>query len=135
MAKKKHPETSFEAYHRLTSGHLNSHYGKIIKAFEVLGSATADKIAEYTGLDHVQVNRRFVELRRMDMIYNTKLKLPTRRGTNAFVHTLATKGKIIEHQTEKAPAGESVSDFYKNIKKIRDGIPKNNPQQIINFVD
>lgn len=119
MAKKRDiPETSKEAYNKLTVAQIDAHYAKIIAAFEVLETATADKIAEYIGMEHAQVNRRFNELRLKGIIHNTGFKLPTRRGRNAFVHTLSVKGTTVEAKPEKAMPGESVSDISKNITKI-----------------
>lgn len=90
--KQKQPDTSLAAYRQLTKEQKDRHHARIISAFEVLGQATADKIAEFTGLDHVQVNRRFCELVRDEKIISTKMKLPTRRGRDAFVYTLCTTG-------------------------------------------
>lgn len=130
MKKKKMPETSLEAYQRLTPEQVTAHHQKIIKAFVVLGSATADKIAEHTGIEHVQVNRRFHELRKLDLIYNTGMKSPTRKGRNAFVHTLKGKGVIVEKRKPEKQSGIAATDHAKEIIKLSESIKKNPPKYV-----
>lgn len=119
MSERKNPPTSLAAYRELTKEQKDRHHARIISAFEVLGQATADKIAEYTGMDHVQVNRRFSELARDQKIINTKLKAPTRRGRDAFVWVLNIPGVKTDNEAKEFNGykkGEKTSsDFSKEL--------------------
>lgn len=118
MSKKsKPPETSLEAYRALHPEHLAEHYKKIIKALEILGTATAEQIAKHLTLEHVQITRRMSELEKMELVYKPGTKAATKSGRQAFNWCLKQKGQTIEKKTEKAPVGKSVSDYSKEILK------------------
>lgn len=85
MPERKNPVTSLAAYKNLHQEQKDAHYKKITDALRVLGSGTADGISEYLKMEHVQINRRMIELERDQKIYKSGLQKPTRRGRNAFV--------------------------------------------------
>lgn len=92
MPQRKNPQTSLEAYWALPPEQVSTHHSKIISAIRSLGgAATADMVAQKTGMQHVQINRRFIELAREEKIVNTKKKKLTRSGRNAFVFRLLNK--------------------------------------------
>lgn len=106
------PDTSKSAFKEAKKGLISGHKSKILAAFERLGSSTADEISAYLGLDHVQINRRFVELAEDEKIYNTQLKRPTRRGRDAFVWSLVAGIKTDNETKNLYTAGQKASSDY-----------------------
>lgn len=119
--KRKNPDTSLSAYKSAKLGLIEGHKKIILAAFERLGSATADQIAEYTGMDHVQINRRFVDLANDEKIYNTQLKKPTRRGRDAFIWCL-TAGRKIEKPSIKEE--RSMHEFAESVIRATNSIQR-----------
>lgn len=116
--KRNNPSTSKDAYKSAKLGLIEGHKKIILAAFERLGSATADQIAEYTGMDHVQINRRFVDLANDEKIYNTQLTKPTRRGRAAFIWCLTTGQKVEKPNIKEERAmHEFAEDLIKSTNK------------------
>jgi predicted transcriptional regulator len=95
---RKNPETSIEAYKKLTPEMLNEHHKKILEGLRKLGQATSEEIASEITLAKDQVYRRMNELVAVGIIYNTTVKKPTRSGRAAFVYAIV---KIEAAQEEK----------------------------------
>lgn len=113
------PDTSKSAYKQAQKGMIDNHKQKIIAAFEKLGESTADQIAQYLGMDHSQVNRRFVELSRDDKIINTNRKKQTRSGRDAYIWTLNVAGAKTDNEAKEGniyKKGQKTStDFSKEL--------------------
>jgi len=118
MPKRKNPDTSLAAYESVKGGMLSDHQAKIIKALEVLGSATAEQIATHLTWEHVQATRRMSELEKIGIVYKPGTTAPTKKGRAAFLWTLKVRGQIVEKKTEKTLPGKTVSDYSKDIKKF-----------------
>jgi predicted ArsR family transcriptional regulator len=125
MSKRNVPATSKEAYGRAKENFIKSHHEKILEAFRALGSATADQIAARLGMEHEAVNRRFSELSKKNLIYNTYEKKNTRKGNSAYVFTLNETGEKVEKKPVKALAGKAIVDHSRDIMKITKGIQQN----------
>lgn len=115
MTKRKNPETSHEAYAKVTPSMLTNHHSKIIKALEVLGTATYEQISSFITIEPHAVGRRMKELEVMGIVYKPGTKWPTKSGRNAYQYTLQESGKIVTKVTEKSLPGESISDFSKKL--------------------
>lgn len=105
------PSTSKEAYKLAKLGLVDAHKKIILSAFERLGDATADEIAAFTGMEHAQVNRRFVELARDEEIINTFKKRPTRKRRAAYVWTRNKAGAKTETKTPYSDGQKTAAEF------------------------
>ncbi len=102
MGRRKNPSTSLDAYKSLTPEMLNEHHHKILDGLKKLGQATSEEIAATITLAKDQVYRRMNELVKMEIVYNTQIKKPTRSGRSAFVYRIRPDYSPTEHE-EKTP--------------------------------
>jgi len=106
------PSTSKAAFKQAKEGLIDSHQEKILACFERLGNATADQVAEYLGMDHVVINRRFSELSKDGKICNTFQKKPTRKGRAAYVWSLNHPGAKTDKETKNLYLNQKSSTDY-----------------------
>lgn len=120
---RKNPKTSLDAYKSLSVEQINSHFAKIIEGLKVLGTATAEKLADHLTMQHVQVTRRLSEMERLEIIYKPGTKSKTKTGRDAFNWCLRKAGQIIEHpKTEKVMEGKTVQDFSRDLMPIQQNL-------------
>ena len=117
MAKRKNPDTSIEAYHRVTPEMLNGHHKKIVSALQIIGASTYEKIADYVGMDKHQVGRRLKELVEKGVLVALDDKLPTKTERMAHLYCVSVSGEKVEKKSEKSLPGKSVSDYSKELMK------------------
>lgn len=84
------PSTSIEAYKKVTPEMLQGHYGKILKALKILGTANYEKIANAVGLDKHQVGRRLSEMEEegRKWVHKPGTTSLTKSGRKAFDYSL-----------------------------------------------
>ena len=82
------PSTSIEAYKKVTPEMLQGHYGKILQALKILGTANYEKIATHVGLDRHAVGRRLKEMEEKQWVHKPGTKSKTKSERNAFDYSL-----------------------------------------------
>ncbi len=112
------PITSLEAYKSQDQSHISKQYDKIILALKSLKAASAEQIANYLNMQHVQINRRMSEMERLQMVWKPGTKVPTNTGRSAFCWQLSSETTIHPAPIEKAMKGKTVAHFAKNIQQI-----------------
>ncbi len=122
MSKKsKFPETSLEAYRAQTAVKLNKDHQRIIAALKVLGTGTAEQIAEQmNGFEAATAGRRMSELERKGVVFKTGEKRKTKRGHNAFVYCLTNSQPLTDKQAaaEQDRLRKGVSATSDDIKNL-----------------
>lgn len=104
------PITSTEAYHSLDHDSIDTLHAKILEALAVIKVGTSEQVADYLGIPHQRIWKRYSELERDEKIYNTKIKHKNKSGRNAFQYALrGSETKLPE--TEKAMEGNNVSHY------------------------
>lgn len=101
MSKRKNPDTSNDAYRAVTLEMLNNHHKRIVGALQNLGTAIYEQIADYTGMDAVQVGRRLIELERMKIVFKPGTKKKTKKNRDAYEYTLSFTDKKTETKGAK----------------------------------
>lgn len=92
---KKLPDTSHEAYKKMSNEILSNHHQLIVNALNVLKKATYEEIAAYLNWDDKnRAARRLSELERNQIIYKPGEKKTTKTGRNAYVYSLINKDPI-----------------------------------------
>lgn len=121
MAKDKNvPQTSKDAFKSITQSQLNEHYSRIISSLQELKTATAEKIGEHSGMEHLQVTRRISELERKGIVWRPGGKIPTKTGRMAMLIQLTSEINILVPSNEKAiKKGKSVAEYSRNIQQIK----------------
>jgi predicted ArsR family transcriptional regulator len=117
MPQRKNPDTSHAAYRAVTEEMRDNHFYRILKALKVLGMASAEQLADFLGMDHVQVNRRTSEMERRELIWRSGSKVPTKTGRWAFLWTIRGDNQPTTTASEKLMKGETVSDISKKMQK------------------
>jgi predicted ArsR family transcriptional regulator len=117
MSKKKHPETSLQAWRQVTKEMLNDHQAKILESLTVIKKGSSEQISTHSNLSYWQVTKRMKELEDKELIYKTGEKVATRTGRSAAVYALKKPGEVPEKETESVMPGPTVSDYSKNITK------------------
>ena len=84
MSERKIVATSIAAYRSLDPNSVQNIKNRIVEAIKVNGAMSAEQIANFIGVDHVQVNRRTSELERDQLIYRPGSKSITKTGRAAF---------------------------------------------------
>lgn len=115
------PFTSLDAYRSQDPSHIRKQYDGILAALSVLRSASAEQIADYLKMQHVQINRRMSEMERLQMVWKPGGRVPTKTGRSAFCWQLISEPKplpapIIKEKKIKSP---SIVDHSKAISKIQ----------------
>jgi hypothetical protein len=118
MSKRKHCETSAEAYASLKPEAVRAIYRKIIEALKVLGQGSSQQISAYLTLDDEVVRKRLSELGKMGIIYKPGHKVPTKKNCSAYVWQLCSPGAKTDIQN-KAMTGKSIVDYSKTISEIQ----------------
>lgn len=119
MSKRVLPQTSLAAHASVTISQLNEHYSKISECLLQLKTATAERIAHHTGLTHVQVNRRIVELERKGIVWRPGGKMPTSTGRMAMLIQLSSETEVHSAPFEKANKDpKTVAHYSKKIKEL-----------------
>ena len=127
MSTRKNVATSNDAFKSLEPEQVREIYQKIIEALKVLGTASTEKIAEYTTIPHPRIHKRVSEMERLEMIFRPGNRVATKSGRTAFVWCLCNQPKV-QKTSEKALSGKSVSDYSKAL------IPKS-PAQAKLFIE
>ncbi len=107
------PDTSLEAKESLKEKDIKALHKRIVEALGVLGSATAEQIADYLGVDHVVVARRMSELGVLGKCHRPGEKLPTKTGRSAYTWRLGV-APIPEHNVYKK-GEKNAADFAEKI--------------------
>ena len=132
MPKRKTPETSVSAFYSLDPSQLAEIYRKILASLSVLGEATFEEISAHAKLPKERVWKRLSELHKMDLIYRPGNKRVLKSGRDGFTWMLTDKSLPKTMTTEKALSGKTVSDFSREIQKIKFRQPELfEPQKII----
>lgn len=98
--KSKFPETSLEAYEKVSDVMLSNHHKLILETLKILKKATSEQIADYLNWDDKnRAARRMKELETKDLIYKTGEKKQTKYGRNAFVYSLVKSDNAILSMT------------------------------------
>jgi predicted transcriptional regulator len=112
------PKTSQDAYKKIKELGIDLvHQQKIIKALEVLGTATVDQIADYLTMDRHPIGRRMSELEANQIVYKPGSKFPNKKGNMCYQYCLVNFGPKVQHKSEKALPGKAVVDYAKELIK------------------
>lgn len=120
--KRKLPSTSLDANQKATLEMRQGHWKKITDALSILGTANAEKIAKFIGLDQHQVSRRTLEMEGLGLIYKPGTKTPTAKGRMACDYCLTgkeipkTDAEVTYRKDEKS-AHEYANDLIKEMNK------------------
>lgn len=88
----KKPETSYEAYDKVSIEMLHGHWKKIVDALSALGTANYERISEFAFMDRHQIGRRLKELEEKEMVYKPGTKSLTKSGRKAYDYCLTGRG-------------------------------------------
>lgn len=115
------PATSLDAYKSQDPTHISKQYDGIVSALTVLKSASAEQIASYLKMQHVQINRRMSEMERLQMVWKPGGRVPTVTGRSAFAWQLTSEAKPIPTEIVKEPKfrSKSIAEHSKAIQKIQ----------------
>lgn len=107
------PDTSLEAYDKVTPEQLRDIYIRIKNALIVLGKANYDTIAKYLRLSDINmVSRRTAEMERLKIIYKPGTKSLTSRNRNAYDYSLTGTEVTIFTLPERYVKGETTAADY-----------------------
>ncbi len=110
---RKNPETSLEAYERITKeGARETTYLKIIKALQKIGEGNYEAIAKAADEKESRIWKRLGEVRDMGIIFDTGKRTLTKDNNNSMVYALSNQKenyvnvkppeRIIKNQTSAA---------------------------------
>ena len=119
-----HPETSLEAYERVSPDMLCDHYKIILKALGELKIAIAEEIAAHIkAADKNMVSRRMKELEGLGYVFKPGTKKLTKSGRNAFQYSLTGTEVTIFTLPERYVKGETTAADYASqiIAKTKSG--------------
>lgn len=120
------PETSKEAYKKVSAEMLQGHWGKIIKSLKILGTANYEKISAHNGLEPHATARRLKELESMEIIYKPGTKSKTKSKRDAFDYCLTGQGlahtekelKEVVYKKNEKSAADYASQLANPLKQI-----------------
>lgn len=124
--KKQLPETSKEAYKKVSAEMLQGHWGIIVKALKALGTANYEKISGFSFMERHQVGRRLKELEQMEIVYKPGSKSKTKSGRDAFDYCLTGQGlahtekelKDVVYKNNEKTAADYASQLANPLKQI-----------------
>ena len=111
---KKQPKTSLEAYKSVSIEMLNTHYAKIIKTLQVLGTGTYQDISNYNGMESHAVARRLAELERLEIVWKPGAKKNTKSGRQAFIYQLTGQSQPKTETEVNYAKGDKTATDYAN---------------------
>ena len=113
------PATSIAAYRSLDPNSVQNIKNRIVEAIKINGAMSAEQIANFIGVDHVQVNRRTSELERDQLIYRPGSKSITKTGRAAFNWQIRGDNQPKTDAEENKYKGKTTAtDHANNILKI-----------------
>lgn len=115
MSKRKHIETSIDAYKALQPEQLRQTYKDILFALSQIGEGTSEQIADALRVPHAKIWKRVSEMARMSLIYRPGTKRLMSSGSMGYTWKLTLPGQSVEKVTEAFPKGKGSNEFAKQI--------------------
>lgn len=113
-------KTSLSAYKNLNPDSVAAIKTLIIETLKVLGTASSQQIAEYTGKSDDRIRKRLSELEREEKIWKPGLRVATKSGNTAYVWQLRGDNQPKTDREENIfKNGQKAStDFAKYLNKL-----------------
>jgi len=121
---RKNPETSLQAYERITQKVRDTTYKKIIEALKKIGEGNYEAISLAAGEKESRIWKRLGELRNMGVIIDTGKRTLTKDNNNSMVYAIFTDADKYKDVPKKERVEKITVVDYANViiakaKKIK----------------